>query len=527
LLVPQDVRERKGAFYTPPQWVKKAHEYLGKTFGANWQEEYYVWDNSAGSGNLLAGLANRDNLWASTLDRQDVDVMRDRIENGMNLWKEQVFQFDFLNDDFAPVSKGGKLPDKLFQIINDPVKRKKLIFLINPPYGEATTGQHREHKAGVKESKTKERFDESLGGLVLNEKYVQFFARIYADIPDCKMAAFVKSKYISGVNMKKFRDFWMAQYLSGFATPATTHDNCTGEYPICLFIWDLAVKNNFPEIVPCDIFNKDKEYEGVKNFYSYEGKKYISDWLREYYDKKNVIGFLRATSNDFQNSNHILILSIPTDNDVIKHMAPPITQNNIMQFCIYFSVRHCIDHTWLNDVDQFLFPNDGWKTDKEFQNDCLTYTLFHGQNKFKSREDTNHWIPFTEVEAGCDTRFESRFMSDFISGKTTPTDSDAAAPLDDKQNQKSIPLKFSLEASAVFDAGRELWKYYHNQPNANANASFYEIREHFQGRKANGNMNTKSADAKYNELIGTLRDRLKVLAKKIEPKVYEYGFLLE
>jgi hypothetical protein len=26
LLVPQDVRERKGAFYTPPQWVVKAHE---------------------------------------------------------------------------------------------------------------------------------------------------------------------------------------------------------------------------------------------------------------------------------------------------------------------------------------------------------------------------------------------------------------------------------------------------------------------------------------------------------------------
>jgi hypothetical protein len=40
-------------------------------------------------------------------------------------------------------------------------------------------------------------------------------------------------------------------------------------------------------------------------------------------------------------------------------------------------------------------------------------------------------------------------------------------------------------------------------------------------------MNTKSADAKYNELIGALRDSMKILAKKIEPKVYEYGFLME
>jgi hypothetical protein len=30
---------------------------------------------------------------------------------------------------------------------------------------------------------------------------------------------------------------------------------------------------------------------------------------------------------------------------------------------------------------------------------------------------------------------------------------------------------------------------------------------------------------KYNELIGNLREKMKILAKKIEPKVYEYGFL--
>jgi hypothetical protein len=72
-----------------------------------------------------------------------------------------------------------------------------------------------------------------------------------------------------------------------------------------------------------------------------------------------------------------------------------------------------------------------------------------------------------------------------------------------------------------------LWRYYHSQPKADANASFYDIREHFQGRNDKGTMKTKSTDAQYNELIGILRERLKVLAKKIEPKVYEYGFLLE
>jgi hypothetical protein len=38
-------------------------------------------------------------------------------------------------------------------------------------------------------------------------------------------------------------------------------------------------------------------------------------------------------------------------------------------------------------------------------------------------------------------------------------------------------------------------------------------------------MNNKSDYEEYNELIGNLRENLKVLAKKIEPKIYEYGFL--
>lgn len=38
-------------------------------------------------------------------------------------------------------------------------------------------------------------------------------------------------------------------------------------------------------------------------------------------------------------------------------------------------------------------------------------------------------------------------------------------------------------------------------------------------------MNTKIEDDHYMELIGNLRDELKILAEKIQPKVFEYGFL--
>ena len=92
------------------------------------------------------------------------------------------------------------------------------------------------------------------------------------------------------------------------------------------------------------------------------------------------------------------------------------------------------------------------------------------------------------------------------------------------------PLVFSPEAQAVLDAGRELWRYYHQQPGANPNASFYDIRLHFQGTKTMKNgkkqMSPDSQDAHYTQLIQALRQaQRRVLAKRIEPKIYEYGFL--
>ena len=126
-------------------------------------------------------------------------------------------------------------------------------------------------------------------------------------------------------------------------------------------------------------------------------------------------------------------------------------------------------------------------------------------------------------------------MTDFISGNPTeePTASEPLLFYHGKEfgggggvSRNNISRKFSDAAKNVFNAGRELWKYYHKQPNINANASLYDIREYFQGRNDKGKMNNKSEDETYNELIGNLRTALELLAQKIEPKVYEYGFLM-
>jgi hypothetical protein len=118
----KEERARKGVFPTPRIWVEKAQEYLAKVFGEDWQEEYYIWDCCAGTCNLLVGLTNKYNIWASTLDQPDVDIVHEIIDrNALNLLKSHVFHFDFLNGNFDD------LPTELRNIINDLEKRKKLI----------------------------------------------------------------------------------------------------------------------------------------------------------------------------------------------------------------------------------------------------------------------------------------------------------------------------------------------------------------------------------------------------------------
>ena len=100
LLVPQDVRERKGSFFTPAIWVEKSQQYIAVVLGENWQEEHYVWDCCAGTGNLLAGLTNRYRIWASTLDQQPTGRNTEQGFNYKKAWENaavKVYGYEGVN----------------------------------------------------------------------------------------------------------------------------------------------------------------------------------------------------------------------------------------------------------------------------------------------------------------------------------------------------------------------------------------------------------------------------------------------
>jgi hypothetical protein len=326
-------------------------------------------------------------------------------------------------------------------------------------------------------------------------------------------------KAIQGPNFFKFRQFFSAEFLKGFVIPANTFDNVNGQFPIGFMIWQLQKGK---KITNCtlDVYDKEGDFLSEKTFYAYGEKVFITDWYRNYHTRNlddTVVGAIGLYGSDFQHNNFIRITNAETHPNRWTY----ITKENLIQTAIYLAVRHCMDKTWLNNQDQFLFSNKKWEKSKKFQTDCLAFILFHQQNKITCTEGINHWIPFREQEVEPRKLYESHFMIDFLSGKIRPEKSS----LFTKKEATKTPLQFSPEAQAVFEAGKALWKYYHQQPNAKADASLYDIRAHFQGQTANGRMKTHSEDENYTQLLATLREKLKRLARKIEVKVYEYEFL--
>ncbi|EAL3927770.1 hypothetical protein A0049_01905 [Campylobacter upsaliensis] len=568
LLVPSDIRERKGAFFTPQIWVGKAQNYLAKALGENYQSEYYIWDLAAGTGNLLANLTESHRLYASTLDKADVEIMQElSSKNALHLLPKHIFQFDFLNDEFFDTicekhQKEGlnfadekcekcqksKVPNSLQEILKDEAKRKRLIIFINPPYAEAgttaqTTGTGKNKDGVALGNATYERYKDSMGK-ASNELFAQFFFRIYKEIPHCHLAAFSTLKYVNSSNFIKFRETFQAKFLKGFIAPAYTFDNVKGNFPIGFLIWNLAQPQAIKNIT-LDIFNDSGAGLGKKKFYTMQNTTAnIGKWIAGYRIKNPPLHLAMLNSGrvDFQNQKLVYIKHYVGDESHALTLTLTLTLTNLIPCAVFFAVRHCIPHTWINHNDQFLNPNKKWEKDTEFQNDCLIFMLFHRKNRITCKEGINHFIPFSEKELNAAEALESHFMLEFIQGKIKISNKKKKGQQEfnfqsDELEDTFIPtkpLEFSREAKEVFKAAKELFKHYHEQAKDDEtsytpNAALYDIKAHFQGFNDKGKMNPpqKAKDEAYKDKLGELNYALKNLAKKIEVKVYEYEFLLE
>jgi hypothetical protein len=540
-LLPMDDQKFKGAFYTPLHIVDKAYDQLNATLGADWQQRYIVWDMCAGVGNLEASHNHFRNVFMSTLDHEDVTIMR----SNPAFAGAEIFQYDYLNDDVTDFGEidyelSGKVPQALRQAIADAREGKKgakpILVLINPPYAEATGGglavpmAKSENKFGVANTQFA-RTAMSHYGKATNELFMQFIARAYQEIPTAKLAIFSKVKYISTPTLNDFRRVWRAEYLGGFAVHSRTFEGLKGNFPISFFIWDTGADTAIDNVTAVAL-DKDGNQIGEKTYLNYDGLKLLTDWVTRQPSNRqesiplkgaiapatssadlrgtrwsdDAIAWLNCAGNDFQNavSKTFLISS-----GYSSARGFFVTPENLWQSAIVFAVRLLIKPTWLNDRDQFLQPSQPL-TD-EFKSDCLVWMLFNGSNltagadglRWNDRDWslTNHFIPFTEVEVGAKARFASDFMVRYMEC-----------------------MDFSPEARAVLDEGRKLFQRFHATGFPN------KIREEYKLNRADaGWYQVRRSLEAYGAIELTDFDPFKTayaaLTLKLRPMVYELGFL--
>ena len=183
-------------YYTPLHIVDKAYDQLTATLGKNWQSKYIVWDMCAGVGNLEAKHSNLRNVYMSTLDNEDVTIMR----SNPAFAGAEIFQYDYLNDDMTDFGEidysiTNKVPQSLLDAIAAARKGKKgakpILVLINPPYAEATSSDNAVSKGEDRSKKgvSKSRFSLTAMeryGKASNELFTQFLARVHQELPSSK-----------------------------------------------------------------------------------------------------------------------------------------------------------------------------------------------------------------------------------------------------------------------------------------------------------------------------------------------------
>lgn len=537
-LIPLDVRGFKGAFYTPLHVVDKAYDYLEEALGKNWQKNYFVWDMCCGVGNLEVKHSNHRQLFMSTLDEPDIDVM----VSTKTCVAAHRFQYDYLNDDIADDGSidyrlTNKVPKLLREAISD---GKKLLVLINPPYAEAMKNDNRvggedtsESKVDVATTRVAKCMDPQ--GYAARELFTQFLVRIAKELPTAKVAIFSKLKYVNAPNFETFRSKWNAEYLGGFIVHSKAFDGLKGDFPIGFLIWatNQRAKAKTPIIeIETDVLNKEGINIGLKKFYNIDAAALMGDWISrppsnkvEAVPLKNAIspatntkdvrgtrwadgaiGGMMCKGSDMQNaatSTCIMSSGYGSAGGLL------ITEANLWQVGVAFTARLCTKKSWQNDRDQLLAPLKSL-TD-EFKHDCLIWMLFNGQNltagaggiewNGKKWNLVNHFIPYTEAEVGSTGRFESDFMTKYLLGK-----------------------KVSSEAKDVLKAARPLWAAYFEAIDPKS------VRDQFKlGRPDVGWYQIRNAL----KVRGTVKPRIQSkfvdsyisLSEKLRPLIFEIGLL--
>jgi hypothetical protein len=402
----EDVHRRMtGAFFTPPIFADKAHEYVARTFGDNWRDEYVVWDMAAGTGNLTRDYNFRE-LYLSTLEQHDVDII-----NKMGYNKgATVFQYDFLNGATED------LPVGLLRALRE---QKKIIVLMNPPYGTAANltniaSEDEDHKAGIAKTKINEEMKSDKIGASSQQLYAQFMYRL-AKLQDqfgCEIniCTFAPPLFMSGASGKSFRKFYFDRYHfeSGMLFQASNFADVSGSWGISFTVWQKGQedRSEFPlDIIELEDFElKNKGTKIIAGVSEKTGSSWIKLPKGTEFEKefphlssfntvaekelqtiaKNNLGFCGVLNNSVaKNQLGVALYSaIGTQGNVV--MGSSILPINFNRCIALFCARRSIEDNWIQHFDEYMVPNTDHPDYEQWNNDCLVYSLFNARSNQSS-----------------------------------------------------------------------------------------------------------------------------------------------
>ncbi|WP_243892510.1 hypothetical protein [Schleiferilactobacillus harbinensis] len=447
-LIEAETRRFKGDFWTPPIWSYRADELLQQAFGRDYKETSLVWDCAAGVRNLTRDFHYKD-LYISTYHESEI-----YLGDGYNPEAQAAFQYDFLNDDVdlgaADVAEPvkWKLPKKLLIALKEASKTgKRVIFYTNPPYGTATEVKaDGSAKAGISVNKMNILMKADGYGKSAQQLYAQFFVRILKIIDDFRLTNvgigfFTKPRFFAGGDYwKDFNDRFFARFHLVYGNMFTSNEfsDTAGNWPVTFSVYalndsqkdktdssDMQVTLSVEETA---LKNSTDKKVVIKQIAIHQMRciykpKALSNWARaSIQDAPEMtapypqlssamsvskgqsprgrlvvgsLGYMVSNSNNVGegiNNGGVWIVT----GSAYKANGFNVMPSNFDRAVVNFAARRSPDATWVNDQDNYLYPNTKGSLYLEFVNDALIYSLFDNasyQAAYRDSRWSNTTVP--------------------------------------------------------------------------------------------------------------------------------------
>ena len=436
---------------------------------------------------------------------------------------------------------------------------KPLVFLINPPYGTAgefTSANGKEKKTGVAESAINQLMKlDSVGGCS-QQLYAQFVYRI-KKIQETfgvkvKLGLFSPTLIMTGTQFKGLRKY-TGDFLDGYMIQASEFADVKANWAISFTIWDTTELQNTSQFKLKAFVSDEQNCE----YHPFEKELYIpqqkaSDWAKEIKPKGDMISTftmsnaINITDGTCKISEHSLGVALMNQNIVESNQqfvmilprklkghlsAFDITPETFSRIISLFSARKLIVSNWINCKDEYMVPNVNHPSYKQWEADCIVYSLFHSASNQSSLRDIDYngqsWNIYNEF-----FWLSRETMLGLAGGENNPENTNNAVYNDCLAHAKSErfvyeklqTVSMSEDAKFVLDyATAILIETFKHREEFNRNHPEYHINTWDAGWyqiKALAKEYIPEQLKAFNEIYKKFEDRMR-------PLVYELGFLYE